>query len=537
MKTMNKLLLILSSCLLLITSCREKNAQASIPRVPRDTTITPQNAVTQLSLDSLLVEKFISNEVESDTIATKIRNFYNARNYQYAWFFEGGLSTQAEGFWNLHKRHATIGDSTLYNQRLHQVMDTLLDADTTFPVSPDIKAMTELRLTQHFFRYIQFAYEGRVSPEQMQWHIPRRKLDAAEMLDSLVSKNKMPDDWQPLNPSFHRLQNALFRYDTIEKNGGWDSIHLSKRKLVQGDRAPVIVQVKKRLSISDNYPSVDTSNLFTDTLETAVNRKRKSYGMEENGEIDADFIKELNVPVKKRIEQMLINLERMRWMPEQPAHFIVANIPSYRLHVVENNQEKMKMDIVVGKAANKTVIFSDELKYVVFSPYWNIPKSIVRREIVPAMNRNKNYLRKNNMEITGYTDDDLPVIRQKPGPGNALGKVKFIFPNRFNIYFHDTPAKQLFGKQKRAFSHGCIRLEKPFSLADYLLRDKEKWTDESINEAMNSGEEKWVSLEKPVPVFITYFTSWADGDGLVYFIEDVYGHDERMAQHLFAKEE
>jgi murein L,D-transpeptidase YcbB/YkuD len=192
------------------------------------------------------------------------------------------------------------------------------------------------------------------------------------------------------------------------------------------------------------------------------------------------------------------------------------------------------MDIVVGKEANRTVIFSDELKYVVFSPYWNIPRSIVRNEIVPAMNRSSSYLSRNNMEITGNSNG-LPVIRQKPGKGNALGKVKFIFPNQYNIYFHDTPAKTLFSRQKRAFSHGCIRLEQPFELAKYLLRNDNEWTDNKIQTAMNQSSEKWVELEKPVPVFIVYFTSWVDQEGLLHFREDIYGHDKRMERHLFTK--
>jgi murein L,D-transpeptidase YcbB/YkuD len=254
--------------------------------------------------------------------------------------------------------------------------------------------------------------------------------------------------------------------------------------------------------------------------------------LKETGIIDNDFIKELNIPISERIKQMKINLERMRWMPAEDVNRLVANIPEYKLYVFDQNKEVFNMDIVVGKEANRTVIFSDELKYVVFSPYWNIPRSIVRNEILPAMNKSNSYLSRNNMEITGHSNG-LPVIRQKPGKGNALGKVKFIFPNRYNIYFHDTPAKTLFQRQRRAFSHGCIRLQQPFDLAKYLLRNDSSWTDNKIRTAMNQNREKWVELRKPVPVFIVYFTSWVDQDGLLHFREDIYGHDKRMDQHLF----
>jgi murein L,D-transpeptidase YcbB/YkuD len=163
-------------------------------------------------------------------------------------------------------------------------------------------------------------------------------------------------------------------------------------------------------------------------------------------------------------------------------------------------------------AATKTVVFNDQLKHVVFSPYWNVPRSIVRNEILPAMNRNPGYLSRNNMEQTG-TSGGLPVIRQKPGGSNALGRVKFIFPNSFNIYFHDTPAKSLFQQEQRAFGHGCIRLEEPRQLAEYLLQNQPEWTDRRISDAMNSGTEKWVALKEPVAVAITYFTAWVDADG------------------------
>jgi L,D-transpeptidase YcbB len=244
------------------------------------------------------------------------------------------------------------------------------------------------------------------------------------------------------------------------------------------------------------------------------------------------LIKTLNVPVEDRIRQMLLNLERMKWMPERPADFIVVNIPEYRFRVYEEGKEALAMDVVVGKAANRTVVFSDELKYVVFSPYWNIPRSIVRNEIYPAMQRSSSYLRRNNMETTG-TSNGLPIVRQKPGRGNALGQVKFIFPNSYNIYFHDTPAKSLFSRDKRAFSHGCIRLHKPFELAKYLLQYADSWTDAAIKKAMSSSKEKWVTLKQTWPVFITYFTSWVNANGDVQFRDDVYGHDKKLESHLF----
>ena len=278
--------------------------------------------------------------------------------------------------------------------------------------------------------------------------------------------------------------------------------------------------IKKRLNAIGLYNDRDTTNFYNNALIDAVKNAKISFGLQTNGIIDKALIKQLNIPVADRIKQMLINLERMKWMPEVSSNYLFANIPEYRLHVMENGEEVMGMNVIVGKAANRTVIFSDELKYVVFSPYWNVPRSIVRNEIYPAMKRSSSYLRRKNMEVTGYSNG-LPIIRQKPGNSNALGHVKFIFPNSYNIYFHDTPSRGLFSRQQRAFSHGCIRLHQPFDLAAYLLRNQPEWTNEKIKDAMNSSKEKWVTLDKSVEVFITYFTSWVDEDGLLHFADDI----------------
>jgi murein L,D-transpeptidase YcbB/YkuD len=259
---------------------------------------------------------------------------------------------------------------------------------------------------------------------------------------------------------------------------------------------------------------------------------QKSFGLRQDGVITAALLRQLNIPVKVRITQLLLNMERMRWVPEQPGgDFIIVNIPEFRLHVFEGEKKQFSINIVVGKEAHSTVIFTGSLKYVVFSPYLNVPPSIVRNEIAPAIKRNRNYLSKNSMEQTGYSEG-LPVIRQKPGGANALGKVKFIFPNSYNIYFHDTPAKSLFSEDARAFSHGCIRLAEPQKLAAYLLRNQPKWAEQNIKTAMSAPKENWVTLKESLPVFITYFTAWVDSEGLLNFRDDIYGHDKRLATQL-----
>ena len=507
-------------------SCFNK-AEVSVAGVARDT-ISPAESYTHLSLDSNEVAEFIADEVKDITMAHRIRDFYNSRNYQYAWFDEEGVTEQGQAFWNLHQMQIDDNDTSLSAKRLHNNMQVLLNEDTAGFTGTTLQN-TELDLTLHFFKYVNAAFDTKVHPEELQWHIPMRKINAPAMLDSfLTGKDR---DWKPLNQSFYRLQNKLTQYASIAKSGGWTVIKMKKGKLKAGATDSIITQVKKRLKISGDYNSADTNKVFTPQLEDAIKKLQRSYGLKESGIINTALIRMLNVSVEDRLKQMKINLERMRWMP-LVGDGIFVNIPEYRLHVFEGKAEVLNMDIVVGKAANRTVIFSDKMEYLIFAPYWNVPRSIVRKEILPAMSRSSNYLSRNNMEITGYSNG-LPVIRQKPGEDNALGKVKFVFPNRYNIYLHDTPAKTLFENEKRAFSHGCIRIQKPFEMARYLLRNDKQWTDEKIMTEMNRSSEKWVRLDHPVPVFVVYFTCWVDGDGIVQFREDVYGHDKRMAGHLF----
>ena len=223
-------------------------------------------------------------------------------------------------------------------------------------------------------------------------------------------------------------------------------------------------------------------------------------------------------------------MERSRWLPLRvDGDYFAVNIPEFKLHAYHGDSLLWDMDVVVGKSVSKTVVFSGLLSQVVFSPYWNIPSSIVKTEVLPGIRRNKNYLASHHMEAYGGG------YRQKPGAWNSLGQVKFLFPNSYSIYFHDTPSKGLFGEDKRAFSHGCIRLSKPRDFAQYLLRNDTAWNSEKITAAMNKGIEKWVSLREKYPVFITYFTAWVDRQGKLNFRDDIYNRDGRLAEMMMEK--
>ena len=277
----------------------------------------------------------------------------------------------------------------------------------------------------------------------------------------------------------------------------------------------------------------DTSDLFDASLTAAVKTYQSQLGLTSDGVVTPALIKELNIPVQELAKKLIINLNRMQWMPKSPAgSLMLVNIPEFILHVKEGDKNVFEMRVVVGKEGHSTMMFSDEMNQVVFSPYWNLPYSIVKNEIMPHIEKDPDYLAKHNMEIVSG-GSGVPEIRQLPGGANSLGKVKFLFPNSFNIYFHDTPSKGLFDRDKRAFSHGCIRLSEPVKMAEYLLRNNSEWTSEKINSAMNQTKETVVTLKKPVPVFIMYYTAWVDDNGMLNFRDDIYGHDKKMAAKMF----
>ena len=526
------LLVILSFTL---TECRRKEI-----KVERDVTITPTNAVTKLLLDSLQMEKYISTAQLDDSAANQLRNFYNSRNFQFAWIAETGLAEQAKVFYELDKNYvSSFKDSTGTNNLLNLRLGELLNKDTLIrAASPDLVNF-ELALTRHFFNFVSYAYAGKLDPAALQWYIPRKKVNAAALLDSLVAKKgKSIENWEPVNRYYKTLYKELMRWDSIQQRGSWEKIALTKgSSYSKGDTGQVIVKLKKRLADFGALDAADTTPVFTAAVTEAVKKAQGQFGYHTTGKADRSLLAALNVPVELRIRQMLINLERMRWTPLVPeTKFVLVNIPEYKLHIFEAGKEVLNMGIVVGKAASKTVIFSNQIQNIVFSPYWNIPPSIVKAEILPGMRSNRNFLAQKNMEQYG-SSDGLPMIRQKPGNSNSLGRVKFLFPNSYNIYLHDTPAKSLFTEEKRAFSHGCIRVAQPKKLAAYLLAGRAEWTDEKMEKAMNAKTEVWVAIKEKVPVFITYFTSWVDKDGMINFREDLYGHDQKMAYQLFKTEE
>ena len=514
----------------------ENQAKKNVTK--RDYSITPAIAYNDLFVDSNVVEQYISDNQLQDSLGRRIRSFYNARNYQFAWFSSGGMTEQARGFWNLHSYYTKYSDdSTLDDKKLRNRMENYSTDEDFRPSAKDKSIInTELKLTQHFIHYILANYEkGYVKRKEMERFIPAKKMDAMYLADSLLTKKHKDDKYfEDVNESYKLLKEQLGKYYTIAKNGGWPTVIAAKKSYKKGDDDPAIQTMKKRLEITGELTVKDTSTIFNDTLEAAVKVFQSRFGFKPDGVVNAGLIKEMNVSAVQRVQQLLMNMERMRWMPSRPeGNMILVNIPEFVLHVFDGQKKEFDMAVVVGKEGHNTMMFRGDLNQVVFSPYWNVPSSIVKKEILPELEKNPAYLEEQQMEVTGQDAEGLPEIRQRPGGKNSLGKVKFLFPNSFNIYFHDTPAKDLFNRDKRAYSHGCIRLSDPEKMANYLLRNEPAWTPEKIRAAMDSGKEKFVKLKDPIPVFITYYTAWVDEAGALNFREDIYRHDQQLYNKMF----
>lgn len=347
----------------------------------------------------------------------------------------------------------------------------------------------------------------------------------------------LPAEVEPTHPQYHALARAFERYRAMVEAGGWPLLPRGAT-LAPGRRSPHVTTLRVRLAAEDEEVAHE-GDVFDPELAAAVGRFQARHSLPVTRRVDAATRAALAVPADHRLASIRLNLERWRWLPRDLGRrHVLVNIPTFDLRLVEDGDERLAMKVITGRTETPTPVLSSEIRAVVFRPYWNVPPGILADELLPVLRRNPGELRRRNMEVVRGTRvlravrrGDLrgPVqVRQRPGPANALGLVKFTFPNPYNVYLHDTPTDGLFARARRAFSHGCVRVEKPEALADALLG----WGEERVLSAMATGGERPVPLEDPVPVHITYFTAWADAEGGVRFAPDVYGHDASQGAAL-----
>ncbi|MEL1252810.1 L,D-transpeptidase family protein [Flavobacterium sp. DGU38] len=345
--------------------------------------------------------------------------------------------------------------------------------------------------------------------------------------DSSGVKSKSSREVYLLSRQYDRLEAALEKYQKIERKKLWKKIDIDSatyKELKPFDSGAVVKQIRERLFVDGDLKRDSKSDLYDEELMAGVLNYKKRYGLTLNYKLSFEHIKQMNEPVSERIKTIQLNMERCRLIPENlidARDYIMVNIPAYRLLYVRNGVNEFVSDVFVGTTWSETEIFSSNMDKVVFSPYWNVPQSIIDNELKLNMARDKNYLEDNNMEWNGGK------VRQKPGPKNSLGLVKFLFPNPFDIYMHDTPAKSLFQFEQRTFSHGCINIKEAKKLAHVILKDDPDWNDEMIDNAMNGEKETTCILKNKIPIYIGYFTSWVNEEtGEIYFYPDVYQKDK-----------
>ncbi len=479
-------------------------------------------------VDSLKLIAFFEQHPDFKEYQDELHALYAKHENKLVWYDTGGRNEFAEVLYDKARKLGTEGvtGSLPYSDKYESIF-------SKNGKKPDLS--NDLLISSMYFYYADKVYAG-IDPQkskQMGWYLPRAKKSLVDYLDELMKDEDLINkDEDAIYPMYYNLRTALHRFRKIRDNGGWGTITLPEGKKVinPGDDMPAVAQLRKRLYISGDLDNDNGSTKYDDDLVEAVKLWQKNHSVTTDGIVGPVVLQDLNVPVELRIKTILVNMERCRWIsPDlvKNEEYIMVNIPSFKMQYVDNGKTALESKVVVGKELNKTVIFSGKISYLVFSPYWNVPNSILQNEILPAIERDPNYLQKHNME---WHDER---VRQRPGRNNSLGLVKFMFPNSNNIYLHDTPAKSLFNQDERALSHGCVRVEKARELAIKLLEDDKNWTPKEIDAAMHSGTEKSYPLNRKVPVYIAYFTAVADDDGRVSFYDDIYERDERLARHLY----
>jgi len=491
-----------------------------------------------------------------------LETLYQASGYAPLWTRNGKPTAQAQkAIANL----ATADDKGLVSADYDAELLHKWQADVSAAPAPEARELAafDAALSLSLMRYASNLYMGRVNPKHVNFSldIEPKKLDLPALLRKIAASDN-PDALiaaqEPKLKFYEYLKNALAHYRQLAKDAPTVQFSLPV-KFKPGDRHGDVPKIRKLLSILGDLTGSDgndPSPIYDKPLAEAVKRFQSRHGLTPDGVIGKGTQAQLNVPVAERVKQIQLGLERLRWLPVHiEGRYIIVNVPSFQLYGFHNgsgaDRPDLEMNVIVGEAIDgrNTPVFHSDMTYVNFRPYWNVPPTIAAKEYVPILSRSPGYLSRNNMEIVAsYAPDAASYgvsggtlgqlasgslkLRQKPGPKNALGLVKFAFPNTNNVYLHSTPSQGLFQRTRRDFSHGCIRVEFPVTLAEFVLKDHAEWTREKIEEAMNADKPKIVTVKPAIPVYIFYSTVLADADGKAMFYQDLYGHDAILSAEL-----
>jgi len=492
-----------------------------------------------------------------------VKEFYGLAGYRLAWSQAGKPTAQATELIGILEDADQKGlDNRDYDGPRWPERLKVLQNPSTAAESALIKF--DVSLTVSAIRYGLDLHLGKVNPKLLHkdfepdthTHDP-----GAYLWKNVVGAQSVKEALAPIEPTYPRYQRTLVvlqKYTQMEKEEVLDPLPQVKKPIAAGQQYEAIGKLVRRLQfLGDMAPSVpvpQNSLDYSGAVAEGVKHFQLRHGLDASAKLGPQTITELNQPVSDRVEQLRLMLERFRWMPHSfPQPPIIVNIPEFVLRAYDSSlQPELIMPVVVGRAMRtQTPVLEEEMKYLIIWPYWNVPPSILRAEIVPKIAKDPEYLQKNNFEVTTYSGEVVTdsvvseevlaqlragklMVRQKPGPKNALGLIKFVFPNANNIYLHSTPSQALFEENRRDFSHGCIRVEDPRALATWVLRNNPGWTRERVDVAFEAQKQEQVNLAHEIPVLILYGTAIANEDGQVFFFEDIYGYDKAMAK-LFAQ--
>lgn len=495
---------------------------------------------------------------QTDALAPgALRLFYERRSFRPAWHREAGGPDLAPALVEAVRagsRHGMNPD----DYRLGAI-ETALGAEGPpgAPPRPGDLADLELLLSDSFLAYGSHLLAGRVAPAALyeDWVATPRKLDVTAVLEKALAKGRVGEELEalaPRHPEYRNLQGALARYRGLAEGGGWEPVALGE-KLARGGAGPRVAALRRRLAAEGYLPAAAPGDAerFDAALEQAVRSFQGRNGLAKDGAVGPATAAALNVSARARVQTIEVNLERCRWLPQDLGRrHLRVNVADFSLDVVEDGETVLSMPVVVGKPFNRTPVFSGTLSHIVLNPAWTVPQAIAEKEILPLARRDRVYLAKHRFRLfSGWGPEARAVdpegvnwkairpkrlpfwFRQDPGPLNPLGTIKFVLANRFDVYLHDTPARGLFSRSRRDFSHGCIRVGRPIDLAADLMQGS-PWTAGEILDAIARGEERAIALPRSVPVHILYCTAWADADGPVHFRNDIYGRDASVSEAL-----
>lgn len=495
-----------------------------------------------------------------------IARFYQQVGYRPVWTGPDGLLPRGERLLQTITNASTAG-LDLKDYVLPDAPNALVDFTQApghhLPQKMASYLRSDIILTESILRYANHVYQGRVLPDQIyqSWLAPKRPTSRNipdELAQSIQDDcfDAFIESLHPQSENYKRLRSALWQYEKIRQSGGWLPID-SGSTLQFGDQGPRVAMLKYRLKLTtDGFEDTPIANdRFDERVTSAVRHFQRRHGLKEDGLVGKQTLAELNVSVEKRIDQLQLSMERWRWYPDSFGdRFLMVNIPAFTLTIVESGSRVDRIRAIVGKKNRQTPIMSGQMTYIEFNPYWNIPQKIARRDILPRIKHDPAYLINQGIRVFDSWDQHAQALdpagidwkklsagyfpyrlRQDPGRRNALGQIKFIFPNSKSIYIHDTPGKSLFSQDERAFSSGCVRIEAPLSLALELLNDQ-RWSRDRLSRVTPREKPVSVVLKKPMPVHLVYFTAWVDEDQTVNFRKDIYGHDARLFQALYHPE-